>query len=645
MMRYAIGTLFLLVSLCTNGQSYKLFTTDRELSSSLINEIYQDRDGMVWIATEDGLTRYDGAKFVTYKHEEGNAHSLCHNYVCTLCEVSDGRLLIGTYNGVQLYDPDTDSFSGLAICDDGQLFDSNISSFLKLKDGSVWVSGSSLCSVTINADSVLIHPLQLSVPTRFTGYLLEDRQGNKWVMQGENGIYRLSPDNKVEHFLSDVKGVAIKALYEDDYGVVYVGTLDKGLLKYDAKAGQFITIPGTEKLPIKYVGRKSQDECYLCTDGRGIWVYNIQERTVADYPFGNNYFDSHTSKVHYILEDHAGNLWIAIYQKGVMMFPEQSNNFQYLGYKSVNENIIGSNCITSIFRDHEGVLWVGTDNDGIYGVTRDLKQKVHYVSHSGSHSVPSTVFGLYEDSRNDLWFGSYTCGLGKLDRRTGRCDYLNLFDTDGNKVQRVYDFIEDNDNRLWIATMGAGLFYYDLKTGKAVYDVRANTPEVKYDWITSLLYTRDNHLYVGSYGGLKCIDLNSPQFTAKEFLSRHIVFSLYEDRYGNVWTGLSDGLAKLNPQTDELTVYTSAQGLPTDAVYAIQGDAQDNLWIITNAGMSRFNMQTGRFTNYYVDDGLQGNEFSKNASFADKDGTLWFGGMSGITYFKPGEIVGLAKHW
>lgn len=84
MMKHTILILFLFLSLLCHGQSYKFFTTDRELSSSLINKIYQDRNGMIWIATEDGLNRYDGAKFITYKHDPENEYSLCNTtWVCS----------------------------------------------------------------------------------------------------------------------------------------------------------------------------------------------------------------------------------------------------------------------------------------------------------------------------------------------------------------------------------------------------------------------------------------------------------------------------------------------------------------------------------------------------------------------------------
>lgn len=491
MMKHTILILFLFLSLLCHGQSYKFFTTDRELSSSLINKIYQDRNGMIWIATEDGLNRYDGAKFITYKHDPENEYSLCHNYVRVLYEDSKGRLFVGTYNGIQLYDPETDSFSARAQWEDGKTFDSNIMSILERRNGEIWVSGNNLCTITITQGKLTAHKLDLPIPTQMTDYMIEDRQHNLWVTQGENGIYRLSVDNKSKHFLKQEKGMTIVDLYEDNYGDIYLATIGKGLLKYNQPAEEFIPIlyKGKQNLPIKSICQISQNELCLGTDGKGTKIFNIPKQLITDYPFDNNYLDSGTSKVHSVLKDNAGNLWIAIYQKGVMMIPAQPNSFKYIGYKSINKNIIGSNCITSLCRDHEGILWIGTDNDGIYGITTELKQKVHYAPHDSPSSVPSTVFGLYEDSEHNLWFGSYTNGLGRLDKKTGQCSYLqNLTDKNGNRIQRVYDLVEDQDKRLWIATMGAGLFYYDLKTGQSVYDPKFNAATKKYKWISCLLY-------------------------------------------------------------------------------------------------------------------------------------------------------------
>ena len=123
------------------GQAGKLFTADSQLSSSLINKVYQDANGMIWIATEDGLNRYDGAKFTTYRHEDGNPHSLSHNYVRTIFSDSHGRIFIGTYSGLQMYDIAADCFSEPATWPDGKTYQANVIDMTERHNGEIWVSG------------------------------------------------------------------------------------------------------------------------------------------------------------------------------------------------------------------------------------------------------------------------------------------------------------------------------------------------------------------------------------------------------------------------------------------------------------------------------------------------------------------------
>ncbi len=652
-MKNTITILFLFLSLMGYGQSCKLFTTDRELSSSLINMIYQDRNGFIWIATEDGLNRYDGSKFTIYKHDPNNEHSLCHNYVRALFEDSKGRLFVGTYNGLQMYNPATDSFSPRAKEENEKALNSNITTILERKNGELWIGGNVLCTVTVKEDELYVRLVELPIPMDMTDYMMEDKSGNLWIAKGENGIYRFGTDNRVSYYFkkgkeapTGYKGTPISSISEDTYGNIYVACMGNGLYKLDKKEDRFtpITYKGKQDLPIKTLYSGSQDELYIGTDGNGVKIYNNKKETISDYPFENSYFDSKQSKVHSILKDNAGNIWLAIYQKGVIMIPAQANSFRYLGYKSIDKNIIGASCITTLYKDHYGTLWVGTDNDGIYGITEDGRQKVHYSHTDDKRSVPAIIFNIYEDSEHNLWLGSYINGMGKLDRETGHCTYIqDLTDNDGNPVQRVYAFAEDNSKRIWIATMGAGLFYYNLKDSR-IYQIQVTNSQVN-DWISCLLYSRDNKLYTGTYDGLNCIDLNTPDYKSDKILADHIILSIYEDRNGIIWVGTSEGLSSWDPKSTSLTTYTTDDGLPSNAIYAIQGDDQDCLWISTNAGISQFHLKNQKFINYYVSDGLQGNEFNKNASFKDSKGTLWFGGMNGITYFNPQEITNPAKKW
>lgn len=638
--------LFLLLPIIANCQSSKLFTVDRELSSSLINKIFQDKNGMIWIATEDGLNRYDGTKFTVYKHNPEDEHSLCHNYVRSLKEDSRGYLLVGTHAGIQMYDPARDNFSPRAKWKNGKAFSGNVIDILERKNGQIWVTGNQLCSLSINGDDLTVDSLNLPISMYATDYIIEDKNQNVWMSKGENGIYRLSPDNQVRHYLTQEKGITIIDLCQDQNGNIYAGAMGKGLLKYDKTSDSFISIPckGEQNLPIKTLCSVSPNELYIGTDGKGVKFLNNNGQEITDYFFDNIYFNSETSKVHSILKDNADNLWLAIYQKGVVMIPSQTNGFKYIGHKSIDKNIIGSSCITSFCRDHEGILWIGTDNDGIYSITENFTPKVHFSSTDNEHSVPSTILSLYEDSDRNLWFGSYTKGMGKMDRQTGRCSFLKeLSDENGKFVQRVYGFAEDRNKRLWIATMGAGLFYYNIRTGILNYPPEINKHVSK--WINCLFQSSDNKLYVGTYDGVTCIDPTTDKFKSYTLLEQHIIFSIYEDKEGLIWIGTADGLSCWNPQKPEVTSYTVKDGLPANTVYAIQGDGQGYLWISTNAGISQFHKDSRQFINYYVSDGLQGNEFNKNASLKDTDGTLWFGGMNGITYFNPQEITNPAQKW
>ena len=341
-MKNVFTFLLLLFSLLCNGQSPKLFTTDKELSSSLINQIYQDRNGFIWIATEDGLNRYDGAKFTIYKHEPNNEHSLAHNFVRTVFEDSKGHLLIGTYIGIQMYDPATDNFTPLAKLEDtGETLESNINSFIERKNGEIWVSGNVLCKLDIKDHLLTVRKVDIAVTS--PGSLFEDKKQNVWMAKGEEGVYQLTPDNQLTLHLSKDNGY-VKSICEDQRGNIYVGSIRKGLFIYDKERKTFVPVDLKEKgeLPVCFLYSGIPNELYIGTDGKGVAIYNIRTHEISEYKFDNNYFDSGNSKIHSILKDNSGNLWLAVYQKGVILIPARTNSFKYIGHKSTDKNCIGS---------------------------------------------------------------------------------------------------------------------------------------------------------------------------------------------------------------------------------------------------------------------------------------------------------------
>ncbi|RNI26835.1 hybrid sensor histidine kinase/response regulator [Rufibacter latericius] len=634
-----------------------MFSVDVELSNSLIHQVFQDSKGIIWVATQDGLNKFDGAKFTVYKHDKKDPHSILNNYVRLLYEDSKGHLLVGYYNGLQFYDHATDSFKQIPLLPKGsEGYDAHVLHITERQNGEVLIgtSGFGVYSLTFAGTEPKIHQIKQQIPADVIDYLFEDTNQNLWVGSQDKGLFRISKDGKKKDFPGSESSPrnTITGICQDKEGHVYVSSASNGLFVHRKPTDSFDKIPylPSPNLPIRamHLGRKGM--LYLGTDGEGVKIYDLKKKTITEGNFNVATFDFKKSKVHSLLEDQAGNLWLGIYQKGVMLLPASASNFKYIGYKSINNNSIGSNAIMNVFEDHQGTLWVGTDSDGLYGLDASGKQIAHFSRTSSSISVPSSIMSIFEDSDRNLWLGSYQNGLARLNPKTGTCDYIStLRDENSNLVERIYSITEDRQKTLWIASMGAGLFSLDLRTQKVThYDAvpgSANTGSENFlhnRWINYLLLTSKDKLYIGTYDGIGCLDLKTKSFTSTHGVNRllHglIVYSMYEDPKGNIWIGTSQGLKHLDSKTKKIKSFTMEDGLPSNVICAVKGDESGNLWISTNYGVSKLNPAKGRFVNFYANDGLQGNEFSKGAAYVNRKGQIIFGGINGITYFHPREI-------
>lgn len=651
--------LFLLLPLNLSPQSGKLISADEKLSNSLIYKIYQDKNDLIWIATEDGLNRYDGAKYTIYRHNPKDSLSIGHNFVRFFYEDSRGNFFIGHFKGLQRYHYATDCFENVKMfTDSDKPVTPHVTSIIERKNGDIIIGTTGDGVYILKEENGNLYARQINeiVPSKFIICIYEDKDENLWVSTEDKGLYMLTQNNNLISFFrhNDIVLHNISSICEDREGNLLVGSMNRGLMGFNRDDMSFFPIdyPENPHLPVKTLFKDNlSNDIYLGTDGHGIKIYNPDRKKITDSDFNVSVFDLDKSKVHTLIRDKDGNFWLGIYQKGVILLPAQANYFAYTGYKSIKRNIIGSNCIMSLREGPDNIVWVGTDNDGLYGIYPNGRQYAHYTAGSEANSIPATIMCIYIDSNRDMWVGSYLNGMGKVNPVTGRCEYVTrLLDDYENPVQRIYSITEDKSKRLWIGTMGSGLFSMDLNTGVIVNHNRKNASGYRgednmlvNEWIESLLYSSDNKLYVGTYQGLACLDLETDSylsaFGVPALLEGLVVYALYEDMNGNIWAGTAEGLMCIDKTSKKITAYTTEEGLPSNVICAINGDKSGNLWISTHYGISQLDTRTFSFLNYYASDGLQGNEFSKRASIESSGGQIMFGGPNGITSFNPRDIV------
>ncbi|MCK9159346.1 MAG: response regulator [Bacteroidaceae bacterium] len=643
-----------------SAQTGKFYSSDRDLSNSLINKVYQDKRGFIWIATEDGLNKFDGYRFTVYKHKKDDKSSLLTNYVNTTFEDSKGRFWVLCISGVQLYDPATERFHIVPITyGNGAKQPQTTSSIIERKNKEIWLAtyGQGIVCLKDNNHFVPIKELNNKLKSNYIQLIFEDSRQNIWIVDENKGLFRYTPaTQKLYHYPTLgqlIPSSDISCICEDKTGTLFFSTFNNGLVKYDRKSKEFKSIPynTNQHISIKTLTVDKQNKLYIGTEGNGVKVYNKERNRIDDYSYIFEAFDQSTTKVHSILEDRDGNLWLGLFQKGLMIIPVKHYKFNYNGYKSFDKSSIGSGCIMAIRTDDKDVAWIGTDNGGIYSINKQGKQLAHFKETNHNNMTPSNVMCIFEDSEKKFWVGSYFSGLKLMNPQNGQCTTVHLnFPYGKNENKRIYSIIEDKNKNIWIGTYGYGICKLDL-SGKIkehyqsfiIPGDKIKINQLCNDWINCLLEDNTGLLWIGTCNGLSCFNPKTKRFInlflKSDMLPKAFVHTLLQDSQGLIWIGTAEGLYSFNKKTKSLTTYTTQDGLPSDVICGVEEDKSRNLWISTHCGISKFVRNSGNFINYFASDGIQGNEFTRGAFAKASDGKIYFGGISGVTSFYPKDII------
>ncbi|MCQ2973404.1 MAG: response regulator [Bacteroidales bacterium] len=629
----------IIFSVVSYAQSYKLLTTNEGLSSSLINKVTQDKDGLIWIATENGLNCFDGNKIKVYRHENGNINSLAHNFIRDVFVDSKGIIYVGTYNGFQIYNPLTDSFSKPATRLDGTNYNYSIMSFTELHDGTILALGDSPCSIKIDS---LGNPI--SMPFILPGnnkvanldYLIEDSSHNLFASDITASIMKIT-ESSVRRYNNDENKIASRTFFLDSLGTLLACSLDNSILKYDNKLDTFTYIIRPQiKSEASYFCCSSfgNNKILAGTDGNGLKLINLEKGTIEHYSLSIPELDDQKIKVHSIFIDKSKNLWLGLFQKGVLVLPTYKTIFNYIGHKSATNNIIGQSGVSAICFCNN-LLWVATDNDGIYIIDPKTKQQI---KHLNGNNFPELIMSLFPIDNKYVYVGTYGRGLWKIDAQN--FDYHNIplinenSDTDYSRVSQIKQLTND---RLIFSTMGGGVGFLNINNDKQEFYKNINTSTNH--WAGCITPLGTTGFATGTYNGIYFVENYNAKQVFKHMFERTIIFSLLTISKDKIVAGTSEGLFIIKNNNITNTYESLHIDLPTtSAIYSLEKDNLNNIWAGTDDGIyciTLFGNNDYKIKNYSVIDGTVNEEFTKNAVCKSENGFLFFGGFDGITYFKP----------
>ena len=637
-----ITMMICLFSIQTWAQSGKLFNTDNQLSSNLATQVFQDKSGFIWIATRNGLNNYDGYHINVIKKDMSNFLGLNNNYINSIAQDEKEHILLGTNNS--LLEFTGSEFLKIPMLDSkGKELATYVKQVYPLKNKDVAVATSGYGIMLKKQDEQKCHAMKGEVEKlKYILKLLEDKRGRLWIITEDGKLYRKETNGRVTSHFAGTEGVDAQDIQQDALGNIYLASKNQGVHLLRAGSNVFTRISCIGNLPIDNIYISRNNKLYIGCDGLGIYVYDPLTGFLQDNPLFSRLVNLAKSKVTSIIEDYQGNIWVSMLQKGVFMQSNIQNDFNYMGFRLGNRNVIGENCVTSLCINQGNQVWVGTDKDGLYLfniATRSVEG--HFLNQS-------TVLTLCKDQQGRTWVGTYTDGLGYMDAAGS----FHPVDLGISKSVGIFDIKQDPQGNIWIATMGKGLFCLQKdgsrRNYKAKYgaDNNLKVNSLPNDYLIKMALSKDgNHVYVATSVGLACLDRkrNSWVSTFKGIncLNKNsFSHCVFVDSKDHVWYGTEDGAFCFDFRKGiKPKLYTTANGLTDNCVASITEDYQGNIWLGTIKGLNKLALKSGTITKFYAESGLQSNEFSDASVCTTQDGkTILMGGSGGLNWFQADQV-------
>lgn len=455
--------------------SFTNLSTQQGLSHNRVLDLYQDVYGFIWIATEDGLSRFDGYDFVTFKHDSRDSTSISGNFITSIVGDPQGNLWVGTTEGLNFYSRRQGAFIRyLSKYDDPNALKSNyIRALLLDETDNLWIETlDGILSVLDVSTMSMAHFPHSPIKQPYYQYhaLWKDDDGSVWLGGRNLGLHILYPDRKTFRIVkaggdnpSKKRDDDISSILKTGDGIYYVSGLD-GVYTFNPSFDEFHKIYATSTYSIK----EYEQGKILFGTGNGLVIYNPLEKSYTRYVHDiDNPNSLANNNINRVMVDRNGNIWLAT-NGGVSVLKKQKLGIKHFFHIPGNSQTLSSDRVSDILKDSKGNVWVGTENHGLNLWDTITNRFTSYTRNPYiKESIASnSVSKIYEDSKGNLWIGLWGgVGFNKFDSKGGLFTQYAL-DSSSMKRDWYNDIMEDSKGGLWMGVWGGnGVQQFDGKSG------------------------------------------------------------------------------------------------------------------------------------------------------------------------------------
>ena len=641
---------------------FEHYTIEHGLSAP-VTHIAQDKHGFMWFGTMDGLNRFDGINFIVYRNIPGDSNSLPSNIINALYVDEKGKIWVATNGGLCYYHFDDDRFHRIHYDQSLESLDRHrVHGVSGTPDGSIWFATRTILhelkdekpgrliyippSESLVIKDLYIDPMKRKWIGTSDGIYMHDDRTGKLLQQDLTSPFSIENNlattvHPIVHYMGDtlLTGTwyaGLQKVYSDGTKIInqpiidiietdprrhivsgiakdnenrwWIGTYGNGLAWLDPETNIFLEHFHHNPSDSRSLGNDYINDIF--TDASGIvWIGTskgldkfdplTQQFNSVTLPLPPDQFAVYRIP-NTIVEDPADQdwLWICVSGVGLLHYHKLTQQFELVKLNEKGTDARLSNNVYSFYADRQGRIWVGT-RLGVHFF--DLKSKKISDAPLAVHQKVKGAHTIHDDGKGNIWFATHAYGIYKYNESADQLTSFTYDPREQNSLpdNRVFCMTFDTKGRIWIGTQNRGLCRLDPGTGDFIF----------------FMNTKNDPNSIPDNG----------------------VFDLYEDDTRHIWIATENGLAKMDMESFRITNYNTNHGLSNNTVYSITPDGEGYLWLGTNNGLSKLDMGSETFHNYYMSDGLPHNRITGDV-FYGSDRSLYFGTTDMLTICKPGQM-------
>lgn len=657
-------------------------TEEAGLPNNSVTAVMKDSFGYIWVATQDGLARYDGYRFLSYGVKEP-LYRLKGNYVYTLCEDRQKRLWVGSDAGLDLIDLQTGlslPASDLgAVSELSSLFNSFVRSVVQTTDGNIWVvTDKMLWCLELDSSGVVTAFYRMQAEADESVSAIAEIEGGlcagvgnciyRIVKEGGNKLRKQQLSESIVPFSDDWRISCLQA----DGDFLWIGS-NRGLFRYyrQTKTMKRYRYSSHREgmLSQAYITdmKLTSDGSLVVSTFNGLNVYDRESDT---FSFIRRVEDSEerglNSNIIVCLFTDGQDIWAGTQDGGVnLLYLSRRLEVSRLGDIPWKLSPGRTPQISAVTEDKKGNLWIGTIEGGLYRMNPQTESVQHYAftPNSSTSIISNNVNGILIDSDNHLWAYTWGAGISELDLNKSQPVFRQHSNGEvpGLEDDFIMSAVEDPVNKgIWFGATH-GLIFYD-KSQERFSRINLDVDVNEFESVGSLCVDRKNRLWFGTSEGLFIIDLFSfarsrrhlnyvylrYKLDDKKSTQVERINSVFQDSRGVIWLG-GKGTGLYRVIADDMNRfqfkhYGPAEGFDEKTVYGVTEDELGNIWIATENGLSRLLVNSGTFIAYGKSDGLLDKGYDANALyFSQQYNRLYCGkdhGLYQVQLRKPAGLMG-----